>query len=61
VPYGSDLRFFTNQLGIPAVLYGPGDVAHAHTVDEFVEVEDVITATKVIAHTIWHWCGRATP
>jgi acetylornithine deacetylase len=56
VTYGSDLRLFTNHANIPAVLYGPGDVANAHTVDEFIELEDVITATKVLALTIDTWC-----
>ncbi|MEJ7812286.1 MAG: ArgE/DapE family deacylase [Gemmatimonadaceae bacterium] len=57
VTYGSDLRFFTNHLKIPAVLYGPGDVADAHTVNESVAIDDVVLATKVIAHAIVSWCG----
>jgi len=56
VTYGSDLRLFTNHAQIPAVLYGPGDVANAHTVDEFIELEEVVTATKVLALTIDTWC-----
>jgi acetylornithine deacetylase len=56
VPYGSDLRLFTNHARIPAVLYGPGDVANAHSVDEFVELEQVVTATKVLALTVAMWC-----
>jgi len=60
VTYGSDLRLFTNHGNIPAVLYGPGDVMHAHTVDEFVEMEEVVTATKVLALIITQWCGGAT-
>jgi acetylornithine deacetylase/succinyl-diaminopimelate desuccinylase-like protein len=47
---------FTNHAQIPAVLYGPGDVANAHTVDEFIELEEVVTATKVLALTIDTWC-----
>jgi len=38
------------------VLYGPGDVANAHTVDEFIELEEVVLATKVLALTIDSWC-----
>jgi acetylornithine deacetylase len=57
VTYGSDLRLFTNHANIPAVLYGPGNVANAHTVDEFVDLRDVVTSTKVLALTIYQWCG----
>lgn len=57
VPYGSDLRLFTNHARIPAVLYGPGDVANAHTVDEFIDLDQVVTATKVLALTVATWCG----
>jgi acetylornithine deacetylase len=57
VTYGSDLRLFTNHGNIPAVLYGPGDVANAHTVDEYVELQQVIAATKVLALTMCRWCG----
>jgi acetylornithine deacetylase len=57
VPYGSDLRLFTNHGKIPAVLYGPGDVANAHTVNEFISLEEVVTCTKVLALTIYRTCG----
>ncbi len=57
VPYGSDLRLFTEHGGIPAVLYGPGDVAFAHTVEEHVELEEVFTCAKVLAMLIVEWCG----
>jgi acetylornithine deacetylase len=49
VPYGSDLRFFTNDLDVPAVLYGPGDVELAHTVDEQVDLDEVFRAAEVVA------------
>lgn len=57
VTYGSDLRLFTNHEKIPAVLYGPGNVANAHTVNEFIALEEIITSTKVLALTIYQWCG----
>jgi acetylornithine deacetylase len=59
VTYGSDLRLFTRHAGIPTVLYGPGAVADAHTVDESIGIDEVVTATKVIALTIGQWCGGA--
>ena len=44
--YGSDLRLFVNMSGIPAVLFGPGDVNVAHMPDEFVDVQEVILAAR---------------
>jgi acetylornithine deacetylase len=55
--YGSDLRLFTNHARIPAVLYGPGDVKEAHTVNESIAIHEVLDAVKVLAFTIYNWCG----
>ena len=57
VPYGSDLRLFTNHAGMDAVLYGPGDVRLAHAVDEWVDLDEVQVATEVVAGVILAWCG----
>jgi acetylornithine deacetylase len=57
VTYGSDLRLFTNHGGIPAVLYGPGSIFDAHTVNEHVDLEEVIAATRVLAYIVSQWCG----
>jgi len=57
VTYGSDLRLFTNHGGIPAVLYGPGSIFDAHTVNEHVDLEEVVTATKVLACIVSGWCS----
>jgi len=58
VPYGADLRLFTNHAHIPTVLYGAGDVSRAHAVDEYIEIEEVVQATKVVALMIANWCNR---
>jgi acetylornithine deacetylase len=55
VTYGSDLRLFTNHANVPAVLYGPGDVANAHAVDEFIEIDEMLTACRVLASTVAAW------
>jgi len=52
VPYGSDLRLFSRHAGVPTVLYGPGDVQLAHAADESVPLEDLVTATTVLAMLI---------
>lgn len=43
--------------GIPCVLYGPGRLAQAHTVNEFVEEEELMLASRVLARTIVEWCS----
>jgi len=57
VPYGSDMRLFTNHARIAATHYGPGDVGMAHAANEFVPLDEVVTVTKVIANMITQWCG----
>jgi len=60
VPCGTDLRLFTRHAGIPTVLYGPGNIIHAHAADEYISIEQVVTCTKVLARTIVAWCGAGT-
>lgn len=55
VTYGSDMRFFTNEAGMPAVLYGPGDIALAHTVQERVPVREVRDVAEAVALMLLRW------
>ncbi len=48
LPAGTDMRLFVNEAGIPAVLFGPGDLRVAHAADEFVDVSDVATCAAVL-------------
>lgn len=52
----SDLAWYAEQ-GIPGVVFGPGDIAQAHSPDECVSVSDMLTATKAIALTLLAHCG----
>jgi len=56
VTYGSDLRLFTNHADIPSVLFGPGDVRLAHSANEYVKIEEVLTCIKIISNLIIKWC-----
>jgi acetylornithine deacetylase len=42
---------------MPAILYGPGDVALAHTVEERVDLEEVFACARTLALLIIRWCG----
>lgn len=55
-PYGSDLRQYA-AAGISTVQYGPGDVAHAHSVDEHVPIHDVVACARTYADLIVTRCG----
>jgi acetylornithine deacetylase len=57
-PYGSDLRLYA-AAGVPTLQYGPGDVGHAHAVDEHVEVADLERAARVYALLATRLCGVA--
>jgi acetylornithine deacetylase/succinyl-diaminopimelate desuccinylase-like protein len=52
----TDIACFAGQ-GVPGFLYGPGPIATAHTVDECVDINELIACAKVLALSIVDWCG----
>jgi acetylornithine deacetylase len=52
VPYGADMRLYINQGNTPAVMFGPGDVVHAHSADEHVPLDQVVECAEVLAEWI---------
>ncbi len=53
-----DMARYVNLAGTPTVIYGPGRLEQAHSVDEFVEVDQIMEATKGLAVGILNWCGH---
>ncbi|MBI3822453.1 MAG: M20 family metallopeptidase [Planctomycetes bacterium] len=47
VPYGTDAATLA-WAGIPSVVFGPGDIAKAHTVDEWVPLDEVESAANIL-------------
>ena len=45
-----------NEAGIPAICFGPGDISMAHAAEEFVPVEEIGLATRVLARVVREWC-----
>ena len=43
--------------GTPAIALGPGDIDRAHTVDEFVPIDELVSAAQVLALTAMRFCG----
>jgi acetylornithine deacetylase len=52
-----DARQLGNQAGVPTIIYGPGELSMAHSVNECITEGEILEATKVIAATICNWCG----
>jgi acetylornithine deacetylase len=53
----ADTRFLINNGDTPTVIFGPGPTAVMHANDEYVDIDDYITAIKVYALSICDWCG----
>ena len=56
IQVGCDARHLVNQGRIPTLVYGPGDLSLAHSLDENINIEDLITTTKVLALAAYRWC-----
>jgi acetylornithine deacetylase len=47
VPYGTDAATLAWG-GIPSVVFGPGDISRAHTCDEWVPLDEVEQASRIL-------------
>jgi acetylornithine deacetylase/succinyl-diaminopimelate desuccinylase family protein len=47
VPYGTDASS-VSQAGIPAVVFGPGSIAQAHTKDEWIDLTQIPLAAEIL-------------
>ena len=47
-----------NEAGIPAICFGPGDIALAHAAEEFVAIPEIVKATSVMARVARGWLAE---
>jgi acetylornithine deacetylase len=52
-----DARLFFHRGGMPTIVFGAGDLGHAHGLDERVELDDILRAAEVLARFLTDWCG----
>ena len=45
-----------NEAGIPTICFGPGDIGLAHAAEEFVPIEEIGVATRVLTRVVREWC-----
>lgn len=48
-----------NEAGIPAICFGPGDIALAHSATEYVPVVEIDSATRVLTRFVHAWCNTS--
>ncbi len=56
-PASADTWFYTNLIGVPAVLTGMGGMGVAHTAWEHVDLNLLATLTAVMLAFVRDWCG----
>jgi acetylornithine deacetylase len=52
----ADTRFLNEYANTPTVIFGPGSTSVMHATDEYVVMDDYITAIKVVALSVCDWC-----
>jgi len=59
-PTTGDITYFAHRVngfgGMPSVMYGPGG-ENAHSIDEFVYINDIFLTLKAILKFVIKWCG----
>jgi acetylornithine deacetylase len=53
----ADTRFLNLYGKTPTVIFGPGSTAVMHADDEWVSIDDYMTAIKVMALSVYDWCN----
>jgi acetylornithine deacetylase len=55
--YGSDLRLYAGIGGIPTLHYGPGDIRQAHSPQEHVDLDELVSVTRALILLALRRCG----
>jgi acetylornithine deacetylase len=46
-----------NEMNVPAICFGPGDMSLAHAAEESISTNEIERATRVLARLASQWCG----
>ena len=55
----SDARLFYHRGEMPTLVFGPGDLSHAHSAEEQIDLDDIANAAQILALFLMDWCGVA--
>ena len=59
IRFGCEAGLYAEALGCPVAILGPGDIAHAHRPDEYVERAQLDRCADVLTDTIDAFCAAA--
>lgn len=54
-----DGRLFFHRGGMPTIVFGAGDLGLAHSIEERIDMADILRAAEVLARFLADWCGVA--
>lgn len=57
VAFGTEARQLS-QMGAQAVVFGPGDIRHAHQTGEFVPIDELLRCEEILRKAIAWFCQR---
>jgi acetylornithine deacetylase len=57
VAFGTEGPYF-NAMGMETVVLGPGDIAQAHTANEYLAVDRIAPMRRIVHGVINHFCGK---
>jgi acetylornithine deacetylase len=52
-----DARLYARRAGLPVVVFGPGDIAQAHSRGERIEIAQILDAAVCLVRFIADWCN----
>lgn len=52
----TDAGWFAHA-GIPAVIFGPGELSQAHAVDESIDPDELVRFAQIMARFLADWCN----
>ena len=59
MPASCDSWFYSTLLNIPTVVFGPGEIAYAHTSEEHIKVEQIQQAAEIFFNFVCRWCNES--
>lgn len=54
-----DARLYARLAHLPTVVFGPGDIADAHSTHERIGVSQMLEAAKALSLFLMEWCGTS--